>query len=198
VASLQQQQRKLDPDPSSFKGHDRPVEQVSWDDAVEFCDRLTAHTGKPYRLPSEAEWEYACRAGTTTPFHFGDTIDAAIANYDGRETYGKGKKGEYRQQTTPVGSFPANAWGLFDCHGNVWEWCQDDWHANYQKAPSDGTAWLSTDESGHKILRGGSWIDVPVHCRSADRDHITRDNRYNACGFRVVGLGLGGFPRALR
>jgi formylglycine-generating enzyme required for sulfatase activity len=197
VAKLKQQQRKLDPDPSHFKGDDRPVEQVSWDDAVEFCDRLTAHTGKRYRLPSEAEWEYACRAGTTTPFHFGETIDAAIANYNGTSTYAKGKKGEYRQQTTPVGSFPGNAWGLFDCHGNVWEWCWDDWHENYQNAPSNGTAWLNDEDTEYKTGRGGSWIHDPVYCRSAYRFYYTRGTRYDFCGFRVVVCGVGGSPSTL-
>ncbi len=197
VAKLKQQQRKLDPDPSHFKGDDRPVEQVSWDEAVEFCDRLTAHTGNLYRLPSEAEWEYACRAGTTTPFHFGATIDAAIANYNGNSTYAKGKKGEYRQHTTPVGSFPGNAWGLFDCHGNVREWCADSWHDNYQGAPNDGSAWTTGGNSGYKIRRGGSWLYDPVVCRSAYRYGYSRVLRFHSCGLRVVGLGLGGFPRAL-
>ncbi len=185
VAKLKQQKRKLEPDPSNFKGADRPVEQVSWEDTIEFCDRLSEHTGNSYRLPSEAEWEYACRAGTTTPFHFGKTIDASIANYDASETYGKGKKGTYREQTTPVGSFPANAWGLFDCHGNVWEWCSDIWHDSYTNAPIDGSPWLNDGNTEYQILRGGSWIGHPVLCRSADRNYVTRAYCFGYCGFRV-------------
>src|SRR5713101_8408415 len=112
--------------PSFDKGEQHlPVASVSWDDCQKFVEKLQDKDKKPYRLPTEAEWEYACRAGTTTPFHFGETITAAQANYNGEEVYAKGKKGAYRTQTTPVGSFPANPWGLFDMHGNVWQWCQD-------------------------------------------------------------------------
>ena len=124
----------------------RPVEGVSWLDAMEFCRRLNgrlgAGAGRTYTLPSEAQWEYACRAGTTTPFAFGETLTAELANYNASETYGNGPKGKYRQQTTPVGMFPANAWGLHDTHGNVLEWCLDDWHESYEGAPQDGSAWL--------------------------------------------------------
>lgn len=145
--------KELDADPSNFKGDKRPVEQVSWYDAVEFCDRLTAHTKRAYSLPSEAEWEYACRAGTRTPFHFGETITTDLANYRGTDneeykwsgSYGPGPKGIYREQITEVGSFGvANAFGLYDMHGNVWEWCLDDWHDNYEGAPTDGSAWLDS------------------------------------------------------
>ncbi|MFN7898158.1 MAG: formylglycine-generating enzyme family protein [Synechococcaceae cyanobacterium] len=117
---------ELDPDPAFFKGANRPVERVSWFEAEEFCRRLRQRTGKNYRLPSEVQWEYACRAGTTTPFHFGKTITSELANYDGRQGFGDGPPGENRQETTEVASFPANAWGLHDLHGNVWEWCADD------------------------------------------------------------------------
>ncbi|BAZ13839.1 hypothetical protein NIES4071_56790 [Calothrix sp. NIES-4071] len=167
VATLPQVNRELDPDPSYFKeekGENLPVEYVTWYDAVEFCDRLSKYTGKNYRLPSEAEWEYACRAGTTTPFHFGETITPELANYDGSETYGSGSKGEFREKTTPVGSFQiANMFGLFDMHGNVWEWCNDDWHDSYEDAPVDGSSWLdekltkNDNDNTFKLLRGGSW-----------------------------------------
>lgn len=125
-------------DGDRFVAPNKPVVGVSWQDAIAFCERLSEQTGKPYRLPSEAEWEYACRAGTKTPFHFGDTIKTDLANYNGNSTYGLAPKGTYRDQTTPVGSFSANAFGLFDMHGNVREWCPDYWHDNYDGAPGDG------------------------------------------------------------
>ncbi|MBW4665925.1 MAG: formylglycine-generating enzyme family protein [Cyanomargarita calcarea GSE-NOS-MK-12-04C] len=166
VASFPQVNRELKPDPSRFKGESRPVESVSWYDANEFCDRLSRYTVRPYRLPSEAEWEYSCRAGTTTPFHFGETITTDLANYRGTDnkeyewsgSYGSGSKGIYREETTPVGSFGiANTFGLFDMHGNVWEWCADHWHNNYEEAPSDGTAWIGDDnDNQNRLLRGGS------------------------------------------
>ena len=142
IASLDKVDIDLKADPSRFKGDNRPVEQVNWYDAVEFCARLSRETGREYILPSEAEWEYACRAGTTTPFHFGETITTDLANYNGNYTYGSGPKGVYREETTPVGSFSPNAFGLSDMHGNVWEWCEDNWHNNYEGAPTDGSAWL--------------------------------------------------------
>ena len=193
VAELDPVERELDPDPSYFKedyeGIDRwirPVEMVSWEDAVEFCARLSNRTKREYRLPTEAEWEYACRAGTETPFHFGETISTELANYYGEATYEEGVKGEYREQTTPVGYFKvANNFGLCDMHGNVWEWCQDDWHDNYENAPTDGSAWLS-EVSNIKVRRSGSWFDAPRLCRSVWRNYRTRDGCGNAVGFRVV------------
>jgi formylglycine-generating enzyme required for sulfatase activity len=128
-----QWQKVMGTSPSGFKGEKNPVENVTWNDAQEFCKKLSQQTGRQYRLPSEAEWEYACRAGTTTPFHFGETITTDLANYDGNYTYGSGTKGVYRIKTTPVGSFPANEFGLCDMHGNVWEWCADIWHDNYNR-----------------------------------------------------------------
>ena len=184
-----------------------PVERVEWHEAMEFCKRLSQRTGRYYTLPSEAQWEYACRAGTTTPFHFGATITPDLANYDGTSTYADGPKGEYRQQPTPVGMFPANAWGLHDMHGNVWEWCLDHWHQNYAGAPADGNAWLNTtepttkasakqaidsvSEEGLRLRRGGSWINSPRVCRSASRGHDLPALAHHCVGFRVVCLPQG-------
>ncbi|WP_300006267.1 formylglycine-generating enzyme family protein [Anabaena sp. AL09] len=187
VASLTQVNQELKPNPSRFEGANRPVERVSWHDAVEFCNRLSNHTQRPYRLPSEAEWEYACRAGTTTPFHFGETITTDLANYDGNYIYGDGVKGIRKGETTEVGSFKiANEFGLYDMHGNVWEWCQDDWHNNYEYAPTDESAWISNKAKINKLLRGGSWGSDPGYCRSAFRDRYTLDIYYYLIGFRVV------------
>jgi len=195
VAELPPVERELNPEPSSFKGGIRPVENVSWYDAVEFCARLSKHSGREYRLPTEAEWEYACRAGTTTPFHFGETITTDLANYRGTDdespkwsgSYGYGPKGEYRGKTTPMDTFGVlNAFGLYDMHGNVWEWCQDYWHENYEGAPTDGSAWIEGGDESRRILRGGSWVDVPRLCRSAFRLYITPDNASYVIGFRVV------------
>jgi formylglycine-generating enzyme required for sulfatase activity len=187
----------MDPDPVArlsdaerFIGPQRPVVNVSWNDAMAFCERLRLRTGKNYTLPSEAQWEYACRSGTTTPFHFGKTISSELANYNGTETYGDGPKGEYREQTTDVGMFPANAWGLHDMHGNVWEWCADHWHANYEGAPDDGRPWLdeNVSEETSRLLRGGSWYGPPRFCRSAYRSFHHPDSRGYSLGFRVCCL----------
>jgi formylglycine-generating enzyme required for sulfatase activity len=173
-------------EPSAFQGDDnRPVEQVSWYDAVEFCDRLSQLTGRKYRLPSEAEWEYACRAGTTTPFYFGKTLKSDLANYQASETIADEPKGKYRQETTPVGQFPPNAFGLYDLHGQVWEWCADTWHDNYENAPTDGSAWI-TPSDNNAVLRGGSWALIPFKCRSAFRYFHSRSYKYVTIGFRVV------------
>ncbi|MDK2407610.1 SUMF1/EgtB/PvdO family nonheme iron enzyme [Aphanizomenon sp. PH219] len=181
----EQYQQIIGKNPSSFQGKKRPVEWVSWNDAIEFCKKLSQKTGRTYRLPSEAEWEYACRAGTTMPFYFGETITTDLVNCDGNYNYGDAPKGKYRKQTTDVGSFPPNAFGLYDMHGNVWEWCQDDWHDNYANAPNDGSVW--TSQSGKKkLLRGGSWGFYPENCRSANRISRDRDGRGNLAGFRVV------------
>lgn len=163
----------------------RPVINVSWDDAQAYVDWLSQRTGKPYRLPSEAEWEYACRAGTTTPFHFGPTISTDQANYDGTGTYGAGQTGVYRGRTVPVGSFPANAFGLHDMHGTVWEWCADVWHDSYAGAPSDGSAWIEGGEQDRRVVRGGSWDGLPVILRSAFRNWIGRVGWGGLVGFRV-------------
>jgi len=186
VAAMPQLNRQLKPDPSNFKGDNRPVEQVSWDEAIEFCDRLTAHTKRQYRLPSEAEWEYACRAGTTTPFHFGETISPELANYVST-AYADGPTGKSRAETTSVDHFKiANAWGLCDMHGNVWEWCHDLWHSDYNGAPEDGSAWLTDSSNAHRVRRGGSYGSDPGFCRSAYRDYYNPDARFNALGFRLA------------
>jgi eukaryotic-like serine/threonine-protein kinase len=175
--------------PSNFKGDKRPVERITWHQAREFCQKLSQQTGRQYRLPSEAEWEYACRAGTTTPFHFGETITPALVNYNGNNPYGAAPKGQYRQTTMDVGSFPPNVFGLYDMHGNVWEWCQDEWHGNYNGTPADGSAWeIKGNENDPRLsaLRGGSWNLNARKCRSAYRGTYNADNRYYIIGFRVV------------
>lgn len=171
--------------PSSFKGPKRPVEQVSWIDAMEFCQCLSDRTQRPYRLPSEAEWEYACRAGTTTPFHFGASITSDLANYDRNQAHDSGPQGQYRKQTTEVGSFPANGFGLYDMAGNLWEWCQDTWHSSYHNAPIDGRPWEDHDSS-YRVLRGGAWIYSPHYCRSAARYYVSQDCSNFYIGFRVA------------
>jgi formylglycine-generating enzyme required for sulfatase activity/RES domain-containing protein len=198
-------ERELNPEPSFFKGglpvdnrgpeHDRrPVERVSWFDVQEFCRRLSQRTGRTYTLPSESQWEYSCRAGTTTPYAFGTTLGQWQANVAS-------------SGTTEVASFPANYWGLHDMHGNVWEWCLDHWHPGYEGAPANGSAWLSTmeqqnqsftkpvknviDDSEPRLLRGGSWIFVPGLCRSAYRLHLRPDFADCYVGFRVVCLPQG-------
>ena len=197
-------ERPLDPDPSFSKGEfpgirrpeqdRRPVERVSWFDAQEFCRRLSRRTGRTYTLPSESQWEYACRAGTTTPYAFGTTLSQRQANVAS-------------SGTTEVGSFPANAWGLHDMHGNVWEWCLDHWHRGYVGAPADGSAWLRTteqqnpastkpvknviDDSEPRLLRGGSWYDGPGFCRSAFRSRFGPVGADDFVGFRVVCLPQG-------
>ncbi|MCM1984266.1 bifunctional serine/threonine-protein kinase/formylglycine-generating enzyme family protein [Lyngbya confervoides] len=159
--------------PSNFKGANRPVERVNWNEVVEFCQKLSSLAGKTYRLPSEAEWEYACRAGTTTPYFFGQTLSKSQANFSSAAT-------------TEVGSFPANDFGLYDMHGNVYEWCLDPWHEDYQGAPTDGSAWVTGGDSSRRILRGGSWTDFPRYCRSADRVRLDPGDRHSVFGFRLA------------
>ncbi|MBD2279100.1 caspase, EACC1-associated type [Aphanizomenon flos-aquae] len=185
VAALPKVKIDLESDPSRFKGDNLPVERVSWNHTQEFCARLSLKTNQTYRLPSEAEWEYACRGGTTTPFYFGEIISTELANYDGNYTYGGGAKGEYRGKTTEVGKFPANPCGLYDMCGNVWEWCEDEWHKNYINAPADGSAWLDKN-SESRLLRGGSWYYDPGNCRSAFRYLNALVGFYDDFGFRVV------------
>ncbi|MDF0553311.1 SUMF1/EgtB/PvdO family nonheme iron enzyme [Kamptonema sp. UHCC 0994] len=181
----EQYQAVMGNNPANFKGAKRPVEQVTWNEAVEFCQKLSQNTGKTYRLPAEAEWEYACRAGTTTPFYFGDTITPDLVNYDGNNPYGSAPKGLYRQETTDVGSFPPNAFGLYDMHGNVWEWCSDRWHDNYTGAPNDGSSW-ETGGNDNRVQRGGSWANHAVNCRSAYRSYYSMGSWDWYRGFRVA------------
>jgi formylglycine-generating enzyme required for sulfatase activity/uncharacterized protein with von Willebrand factor type A (vWA) domain len=164
--------------PSRFKGEDLPVESVSWEDAVQFCERLSQLTGVQFRLPTEAEWEYACRAGTTTEYCFGDD-EKQLGEY---AWYGNNSG----NQTHPVGQKLPNKFGLYDMHGNVWEWCQDLWHENYQDAPTDGSAWLSGGNSGLRVLRGGAWYGNSSYCRSAYRGSYGPGVRINYIGFHVV------------
>jgi formylglycine-generating enzyme required for sulfatase activity len=174
VAALPQIKQPLNPYPSKFKGYNRPVENICWYEAVEFCARLSEKTGREYRLPSESEWEYACRAGTTTSFHFGEMITSDLANCNSKET-------------TDVGSFQiANTFGLYDMHGLVWEWCADTWHNNYHGAPADGSAWEVGGDFHRRLLRGGSWNFSAELCRSASRSWNESDGGLRICGFRVV------------
>jgi uncharacterized protein (TIGR02996 family) len=177
--------------PSHFSGNPQhPVEQVSWDDAVELCQRLSdmaeeKRRKRLYRLPTEAEWEHACRAGTTTPFAFGDSLSSAQANFDGARPYGAAPAGPFRQMTTKVGSFAPNAWGLFDLHGNVWEWCADWYDENYyQQSPRQNPQGPQNGQS--RVLRGGSWYSGGRNCRAARRLMRAPGYRYYFLGFRVV------------
>ena len=186
VAQLPQIKRKLELDPSHFKGNNRPVESVSWLEAKEFCDRLSAYTGKRYRLPSEAEWEYACRGNTQSPFAYGETITSELADYASTYAYAEEIGKTYRQGTTEVGSFMPNAFGLYDLHGNVREWCADPWHENYHRAPNTSKVWQQGGNQAWRTLRGGSWANKPSHCRSAHRSGYPEDLLNRAIGFRVA------------
>mgnify|MGYP001794730065 CR=1 FL=1 len=177
VAKLPQVNMKIPLKPCLLGGKNHPVVDISWYEAFEFCERLTRKTGRKYRLLAEAEWEYACRAGTTTPFHFGYSINHKIANYNSN-------------YANSVDDFPfPNAFGLQDMHGNVWEWCQDHWHENYQGAPTESTTpWIadSNNENSNRVLRGGSWRNEPSLCRSACRFFDSASSRSNNIGFRVA------------
>jgi len=179
----EQWQAVMGSNPSHFRGEKNlPVDNVSWHDCQEFCARLRAIDKKPYRLPTEAEWEYACRAGATTPFHFGDTLSTEQANYNGTFTYGNGRPGVYRARTIPVGSLAANAWGLHDMHGNLWQWCQDR-HGGYARQDSTDPQGPATGEN--RLLRGGSWGNHPVFLRAANRNFGPPDARTEYYGLRV-------------
>jgi formylglycine-generating enzyme len=170
--------------PSGFKGEDRPVESVSWNDAQDFITKLNqAVPGLNVCLPTEAEWEYACRAGTQTPFWFGTNITPEQVNYNGNFPYVGGKKGLYREQTVGVKELPCNAWGLYQMHGNVWEWCQD-WFGPYPTGPVSDP--LGSDSGGYRVLRGGSWLNGGRHVRAAYRNRLTPDLRTVSIGFRLA------------
>jgi formylglycine-generating enzyme required for sulfatase activity len=191
VARMPKVKIDLKEDPAYFRDSlKQPVEQVRWVEAVEFCERLKKKTRKPYRLPSEAEWEYAARAGTETLFAFGPTITPKIVNYDGNPSIAP-PNGTDRQKTVEVGSLGvANAFGLYDMHGNVWEWCEDVWHQIYGgehgNPPVDGSAWVTGGEQDRRVLRGGSWHAFIWNCHSTKRDHTYASSYSNDCGFRVV------------
>ena len=176
------------PEDGGWGRGDRPLIFVSWEDTQVYVNWLSSHTGARYRLLSEAEWEYAARAGTTGPYHFGDRISTDQANLN---PVWEGS-GVNRNQTVPVGSFPANAFGLHDVHGNVWEWTQDCWHGNYEGAPSDGSAWgggddcLGGDGLSMRVQRGGSWQDPSPLVRSGSRSQASSNSIRNVVGFRVA------------
>ena len=182
VASLPKVRRELAPAPAHFHGGSLPVESISWVEALEFCDRITQHTGRQYRLPSEAQWEYACRAGTYTPFHTGETITSELADYVSTYAYKSEPTGRYRQSTLSVGKFPPNAFGLHDMHGNVWEWCADSWHTASKHVPHSGQTWTTTQ----RVIRGGSWLDAPQKLVSASRSGYVETGLNRTIGFRVV------------
>jgi len=163
---------------------DRPVINLSWEETKVYCLWLSQQTGLNYCLPTEAQWEYACRAGTMTPFWWGKQISTDQANYNGAFVYDKGPKGEYRGKTLPVVSFDANPWGLYQMHGNVWEWVLDGRNKSYHEAPNEDSAWESGD-SKRRVLRGGSWGNFPWNLRSADHYRYTRGYRYDYIGFRL-------------
>ena len=175
--------------PSSSKGDDLPVDTVSWDKCVEFCEKVSNLVTGEVRLPTEAEWEYACRAGTKTAFAFGDSLSSQQANFDGDYPYGGASKGVDLKKTTPAGSFEPNAWGLHDMHGNVYEWCEDRYHSSYEGAPTDGSAWI-TGGTSDRVVRGGSWGANGRHCRSANRNRVDHDARHVDLGFRVAVVGV--------
>jgi formylglycine-generating enzyme required for sulfatase activity len=208
VANMPKIALDLKPDPSNFKGNDRPVENVNWLEAIEFCQRLSRHTGKIYTLPSESQWEYACRATPLNkggkggsireedlikewnqkyhqPFYFGENITPELVNYDGNNPYGDALKGEYRQQTTKVGQFPPNNFGLYDMHGNIWEWCLDNYQEDYNNYPKNGSAYINDSGDKVRMLRGGSWDLYSKHCRSAYRNRFVSGFFFNYIGFRV-------------
>ena len=185
----EQYQALMNNNPSIFKDSSlHPVESITWHKAVEFCKKLSTKTARKYRLPSEAEWEYACRAGTNTPFYFGETIRGDLANYQATQIYANEREFKYRKRTTAVNKFEEypNGFGLHDMHGNVWEWCQDSWNDDYSIKPfNDERAWLEGSKD-KKVRRGGSWDNIPERCRSAFRNDFLANKAHESIGFRVV------------
>jgi formylglycine-generating enzyme required for sulfatase activity len=171
--------------PCRFKGDDLPIERVSWEDAQKFCQRLSKRTKQSYCLPSEAQWEYACRAGTSTPFSFGETITTEIVNFNGEHRFRGEPRGIYGHVPTPGGTFPPNPFGLYDMHGNLWEWCADNWLDDYTSTPRDGGSYQNR-ESRYRVVRGGSWHEPPELCRSATRLRVLQSDSEETIGFRLV------------
>lgn len=171
--------------PCRFKGENLPVERVSWNDAQKFCQRLSKKTGRKYHLPSETGWEYACRAGTTTPFHFGETLTSDFANFNGEHIFKDEPRGIYFHATNEGRKFPPNAFGLYDMHGNLWEWCADNWLDDYSSSPRDGSAY-QMQNNPHRVARGGSWHEPANLCRSATRIRALQSDAEEFIGFRVA------------
>ena len=161
--------------PCRFAGDARPVENVSWREAESFCEHLSRRSGRAYSLPSEAQWEYACRAGASAPFYIGPTLSASLANYCGEHTFRGEAPGPYRHVTTEAGAFPPNPFGLYDIHGNLWQWCADTWHPNHSGASASEAAWTARGDPKARAVRGGSWHDTPDACRSAARARYDAD-----------------------
>jgi formylglycine-generating enzyme required for sulfatase activity len=171
--------------PCRFKGDDLPVERVSWEDAQRFCRLLSTKAGRTFELPGETQWEYACRAGTTTPFSFGETLTVEVANFNGEHTFREEPRGVYFHATNQAGKFPPNAFGLYDMHGNLWEWCADNWLEDYSSSPRDGSFYQNKD-SRERVVRGGSWHEPPGLCRSASRLRVRASDAEEWIGFRVI------------
>ena len=171
--------------PCRFKDDNLPVERLSWEDAQRFCQRLSKKMGRTYGLPTETQWEYACRAGTSTPFSYGKTLTVAVANFNGEHTFREEPRGFYFHSTNEGGKFPPNAFGLYDMHGNLWEWCADNWLDDYSSSPRDNSSYQNKD-SRYRVARGGSWHEPPELCRSAARLRISQSDADEFMGFRVV------------
>lgn len=171
--------------PCRFKGDHLPVERVAWEEARAFCQRLSQKAGRTYGLPSETQWEYACRAGTTSPFSFGETITIDVVNFNGEHSFRAEPRGRYIHVTNAGGTFPPNAFGVYDMHGNLWEWCADNWLDDYSSSPRDSSSYQNKD-SPYRVARGGSWHEPPGLCRSATRLRVLQSDAEESIGFRVA------------